>query len=159
MLWDGSAAMPIARGRRSALAGAEFLDAESQEVGEPLSPWRPGTMEFHHIYTGHGESVFHIFPDGTSLLIDAGQLERGGYELKSVTLPDALCRIGDRSFDSCRALGELKLPAALSEIGRSAFSGCKGITLYYKGDEEKWRELSASVVLPKNTSVTFETAE
>ena len=35
---------PIARGRRSALAGAEFLDAESQEVGEPLSPWRPGTM-------------------------------------------------------------------------------------------------------------------
>ena len=79
---------PIARGRRSALAGAEFLDAESQEVGEPLSPWRPGTMEFHHIYTGHGESVFHIFPDGTSLLIDAGQLERGGYELKSVTLPD-----------------------------------------------------------------------
>ncbi|MBQ3389183.1 MAG: twin-arginine translocation signal domain-containing protein [Thermoguttaceae bacterium] len=61
---------------------------ENESVGEPLSPWRPGTMEFHHIYTGHAESIFHIFPDGTSLLIDSGQLERIGYELKSVTLPD-----------------------------------------------------------------------
>ena len=81
-------AEPTARGRRAGLAGAEFLDTESREIGEPLSPWRPGTMEFHHIYTGHAESIFHIFPDGTSLLIDAGQLDRIGYELKSVTLPD-----------------------------------------------------------------------
>lgn len=81
-------AEPAASGRRAVLTGAEFLDTESREIGEPLSPWRPGTMEFHHIYTGHAESIFHIFPDGTSLLIDAGQLDRIGYELKSVTLPD-----------------------------------------------------------------------
>ena len=76
------------QGNGPALFGAEFLDAESAETGSPLTPWEPGMMEIHHIYTGHGESVFHIFPDGTSLLIDAGQLERIGYELKSVTLPD-----------------------------------------------------------------------
>jgi len=29
-------------------------------------------MEIHHIYTGRGECVFCIFPDGTNMLIDAG---------------------------------------------------------------------------------------
>ena len=61
---------------------------EMEQIGEPLTPWRPGTMEFHHIYTGNAESVFHIFPDGTTLLIDSGQVHRAGYELKTVTLPD-----------------------------------------------------------------------
>ena len=34
--------------------------------------WKEGEMEIHHIYTGRGECVFCIFPDGTNLLIDAG---------------------------------------------------------------------------------------
>ena len=74
--------------RRGALLASELLNPDSEEIGKPLSPWRPGTMEFHHIYTGHAESIFHIFPDGTSMLIDSGQIERIGYELKCVTLPD-----------------------------------------------------------------------
>lgn len=31
-------------------------------------------MEIHHIYTGRGECVFCIFPDGTNMLIDAGDI-------------------------------------------------------------------------------------
>jgi len=34
--------------------------------------WRPGEFQVHMIHTGVGESVFLIFPDGTSMLIDSG---------------------------------------------------------------------------------------
>jgi len=44
----------------------------AQEVGKSLPPWKDGEMEIHHIYTGRGEAAFCILPDGTTLLIDAG---------------------------------------------------------------------------------------
>ena len=44
----------------------------AQEVGKPLPFWKDGEVEIHHIYTGKGEAVFCILPDGTTLLIDAG---------------------------------------------------------------------------------------
>ena len=44
----------------------------SQPKDEILPPWQEGELEIHHIYTGRGESVFCIFPDGTTMLIDAG---------------------------------------------------------------------------------------
>lgn len=43
-----------------------------QTPGKPLPLWQEGEMEIHHIYTGRGESAFCILPDGTTLLIDAG---------------------------------------------------------------------------------------
>ena len=46
----------------------------SQEVGKPLPSWQKGEMEIHHMYTGRGESVFCIFPDGTTMVIDAGDI-------------------------------------------------------------------------------------
>jgi len=46
----------------------------AQEKGMPLPSWQEGEMEIHHIYTGRGEAVFCIFPDGTTLLIDAGDV-------------------------------------------------------------------------------------
>ncbi len=48
------------------------LSIFAQETGKILPPWKEGEMEIHHIYTGRGESVFCISPDGTTLLIDAG---------------------------------------------------------------------------------------
>ncbi len=44
----------------------------SQNLGEVFPKWQEGEMEIHHIFTGGGESVFCILPDGTTLLIDAG---------------------------------------------------------------------------------------
>lgn len=44
----------------------------AQETEKTLPPWHEGEMEIHHIYTGSGEAVFCIFPDGTNMLIDAG---------------------------------------------------------------------------------------
>ena len=42
--------------------------------GAPLPPWTPGTLDIHHIHTGRGNAAFVHFPDGTTLLIDAGAI-------------------------------------------------------------------------------------
>ena len=41
-------------------------------AGKALAPWQPGHFQIHAIYTGVAESMFLIYPDGTTLLIDAG---------------------------------------------------------------------------------------
>ncbi len=38
----------------------------------PMEPWSKGLLDIHHIATGRGNCVLAIFPDGTSLMIDAG---------------------------------------------------------------------------------------
>ncbi len=44
----------------------------AQQVGQPLTPWSPGTLDIHQINTGRGNAAFLIFPDGTAMLLDAG---------------------------------------------------------------------------------------
>mgnify|MGYP002527232078 CR=1 FL=1 len=47
--------------------------------------------------------------------------------LKYVSLPDTLTRIGDQAFRGCKALEKLALPEALTEIGANAFLDCEGL--------------------------------
>lgn len=42
------------------------------KVGEVLPLWSEGYLDIHSINTGRGESYFYIFPDGTTMLLDAG---------------------------------------------------------------------------------------
>ncbi len=51
-----------------------LADLGAQKIGGQLSPWMPGLMDIHHISTGRGNSAFCILPDGTTLLIDAGDM-------------------------------------------------------------------------------------
>ena len=44
----------------------------AQTVGEPLPAWTPGVLDIHQISTGRGNAALLVFPDGTSLLVDAG---------------------------------------------------------------------------------------
>ena len=44
----------------------------AQPPGEPLPPWTPGTLDIHQINTGRGNAAFLVFPDGTTMLLDAG---------------------------------------------------------------------------------------
>jgi hypothetical protein len=46
--------------------------ASAQIVGQPLPPWTPGTLDIHQIQTGRGNAAYFIFPDGTTMLLDAG---------------------------------------------------------------------------------------
>lgn len=39
-----------------------------------LPDWQPGMLDIHHISTGRGNAAFIIFPDSTTLLIDAGEI-------------------------------------------------------------------------------------
>ena len=57
--------------------------------------WKEGEMEIHHIYTGRGESNFMVFPDGTTMLIDAGDWDPDDYPKMCELLPDSTQRAGE----------------------------------------------------------------
>lgn len=52
-----------------------FGCALCQNVGQALPAWQPGIMDLHHISTGRANASFFVFPDGTTLLLDAGALD------------------------------------------------------------------------------------
>lgn len=39
-----------------------------------LPPWQEGFLDIHHINTGRGNASFILFPDGTSLVVDCGDM-------------------------------------------------------------------------------------
>ena len=48
----------------------------TRQAEGPFPPWSAGTLDIHHISTGKGSATFFIFPDGTTLLVDAGAATR-----------------------------------------------------------------------------------
>lgn len=51
-------------------------------AGEELPPWSRGILDIHQIHTGRGNAAFFQFPDGTTMLLDAGAVpDRVGLEL------------------------------------------------------------------------------
>jgi len=56
----------------SAFARAFAEGTADGAVGKKLAAWKQGHFQIHAIYSGMSESVFVIYPDGTSLLIDCG---------------------------------------------------------------------------------------
>lgn len=65
------------------------------EIGKPYSGWKEGEIDIHHIYTGRGESNFFIFPDGTTMLIDAGDWDPADDPRMFEILPDSSRRSGE----------------------------------------------------------------
>ena len=65
------------------------------KIGQTFPQWQQGELEIHHIYTGRGESNFLILPDGTSLLIDAGDWDPKDYPKMCDALPDSSRRAGE----------------------------------------------------------------
>jgi len=47
----------------------------AQRAGQPLPAWQEGYLDIHHINTGHGDAAFYIFPDGTTMLLDVGEMD------------------------------------------------------------------------------------
>ncbi len=58
-----------------ALAGGAAAQTGSVRAGELLPPWSPGTLDIHQIATGRGNAAFLMFPDGTTMLVDAGDAD------------------------------------------------------------------------------------
>jgi hypothetical protein len=82
-----AAASPLVLPTASAQGATDVANA-------PLAPWRPGWLDIHHIATGRGNATLVIFPDGTSLLIDAGT-SNGGLDVTAAARPDASRRAGE----------------------------------------------------------------
>ncbi|RFM27261.1 ComEC/Rec2 family competence protein [Deminuibacter soli] len=49
--------------------------AQVAEAGKPLPEWKEGYLDLHHINTGRGNAAYFVFPDGTTMLADAGELD------------------------------------------------------------------------------------
>jgi beta-lactamase superfamily II metal-dependent hydrolase len=56
---------------------------------QSLPLWEEGMLDIHHISTGRGDAAFLILPDGTTLLIDAGDMS----EASPRTLSDRNCQL------------------------------------------------------------------
>ncbi len=59
-------------------------DNPADEVGKPLALWSEGELDIHTISTGRGECLFFILPDGTTMVVDAGEFSRESSEYKNV---------------------------------------------------------------------------
>ncbi|MBI4197055.1 MAG: hypothetical protein HY539_04450 [Deltaproteobacteria bacterium] len=55
------------------LIASKLLTGE-ELVNHSLPSWQKGQLDLHHINTGRGNAAFYIFPDGTTMLVDAGDL-------------------------------------------------------------------------------------
>ena len=53
-------------------------------VGATLPAWSEGYLDIHTISTGRGECIFMILPDGTSIVVDAGEFSREGKSYANV---------------------------------------------------------------------------
>lgn len=70
------------------LAGCAAKTPVSVKPGKILPPWQEGWLDIHSINGGRGESFFYIFPDGTTMLVDAaGSLPEEDYPLDPPGLP------------------------------------------------------------------------
>lgn len=70
--------------------------ASDKAVGRPWKGWKNGHFQVHFIYTGVAESMFMIFPDGTSMLLDCGDHDAiGRGKLAVPVLPSPSRHSGD----------------------------------------------------------------
>jgi beta-lactamase superfamily II metal-dependent hydrolase len=72
-----------------------FTGQSGDAVGKPISPWQAGTLDIHQISTGRGNAGLYILPDGTTLLVDAGEM-RAKTAAHTPDRPDATSLAGER---------------------------------------------------------------
>lgn len=80
----------------SLLSSSTVLGFGLEDSDQYLPAWEQGFLDIHHINTGRGDSTFFVFPDGTTLLFDAGALDRERPEnYDSDIVPDSSKRPGE----------------------------------------------------------------
>ncbi|MDC6367612.1 MULTISPECIES: ComEC/Rec2 family competence protein [Flavobacteriaceae] len=75
------------------MLAASVHDSKSSEAEkkdpttlQKLKKWEEGYLDIHHINTGSGDACFMILPDGTTLLFDAGALNKQEFEERAAPL-------------------------------------------------------------------------
>lgn len=62
------------------------IGRQDKNVGKAWKGWKKGQFQVHFIYTGVSESMFYIFPDGTTMLLDCGDHNAIGRGSKAVPI-------------------------------------------------------------------------
>lgn len=62
------------------------LPGTAQPDGGRLPQWQEGWLDIHTIATGRGDATFMVMPDGTTMLMDAGDVTGGRF--KALALPN-----------------------------------------------------------------------
>ena len=76
--------------------GCQSMKSQEETTDETaatiLPDWQAGYLDIHQISTGRGNAAFLILPDGTTMLIDAGDLgvSRGPQEIMQPMPNDSL---------------------------------------------------------------------
>ena len=73
--------------------------------GQSISPWQDGLLDIHHINTGSGNCTFFVFPDGTTMLLDAGDVDRSAKARINNPLKIAP-RLPDSTFSAAQSINE-----------------------------------------------------
>ena len=69
-----SEAKPIAAGTIFEFRTPVCFTPSDVEVGKTLPLWDEGYLDIHFINSARGECCFYILPDGTTLIVDAGEI-------------------------------------------------------------------------------------
>lgn len=65
-------------------------------------PWQQGGLDIHHINTTKGNATFIICPDGTTMLIDAGDMDVDAFNEKYYPMTANSTRLSDTTFAAGR---------------------------------------------------------
>ena len=76
------------------MLGGGLVCGRLMAQGVALPAWAAGVLEIHHIDTGRGNATLVIAPDGTTLLIDAGEAHSAP-ETMPAPRPDGVRRAGE----------------------------------------------------------------
>ncbi len=66
--------LTITRNKVVNLGNLKDPDAGKPVPGRVLPEWSEGNLDIHFINSGNGECTFFIMPDGTTMLVDAGEM-------------------------------------------------------------------------------------
>jgi beta-lactamase superfamily II metal-dependent hydrolase len=113
----------VLRASKSLIAAALFLFAIpfaasarfpfAQPVPRSLPSWTRGTLDFHQISTGRGNAALVVFPDGTTMLVDAGAAGDGQAMADTDPRPNATRTAGAWIADYLLSQGVTRLDYAV----------------------------------------------
>ncbi len=115
-----------------------------------------GSVYLDHIYLRNkGESApqnltikegTKTIAEGALFYIFCGPTEN----IKTISLPNSLLRIGDLAFSGCTSLTEITIPASVEQIGDYAFLGCDSLTSINVDPDNKFYSSENGVLFNKN---------